>query len=82
MTKYIKPDLIEWISRNWEDRHKAGQVQELVEAIVAELKQECREAQRKCRREEVALWESLAADAQDQMFWDKLATLLHFSFDF
>ncbi len=82
MTKRVSPDMIHYIATNWEDRRRAGEVQELVEAIVAELKQECRAAQRKGRREEVAFWESLAADVQDQMFWDKLDTMLHFSFDF
>lgn len=82
MRKNVRPDMIEWISRNWEDRRNAGEVQEMVEAIVAELKQECRAAQRKGRSEDAAFWESLAADAQDQLFWDKMATLLHFSFDF
>lgn len=82
MKKSIKPDMIEWISRNWEDRRHAGEVQELIEAIVAELKQDYREAQRRGRRREVILFESLIADAQNQMFWDKMALLLSFSFDY
>ena len=74
--------MIEWISRNWNDRSKAGDVQELVEAIVAELKQDCREAQRRFRREDAIMLESLTTDVQDEAFWDKMNCLLHFSFDY
>lgn len=82
MTKHIRPDMIEYIARYWEDRRKASEVQELVEAIVSELKQKCREAQRRGRRDDVAFFESLIADAGDQMFWEKMDLLLHFSFDY
>ena len=83
MKKSIRPDMIEWISRNWEDRRKAGEVQELVEAIVAELKQDYRAWQRSHRDPQgQAFWESLIADVQDKMFWDKMSLLLHFSFDY
>ena len=83
MKKNIRPDMIEWISRNWEDRRKAGDVRELVEAIVAELKQDYRAWQRGHRDPKgQAFWESLIADVQDEMFWDKMDKLLHFSFDY
>ncbi len=83
MTKNVRPDLIEWISRNWEDRRNAQQVQEMVEAMVAELKKDYRAWQRGHRDPEgQAFWENLIADVQDEMFWDKMNHLLHFSFDF
>lgn len=83
MKKNINPNMIQWISQNWEDRRNAGEVQELVEAIVAELKQDYRVWQRGHRDPEgQAFWESLIADVQDKMFWDKMDHLLHFSFDY
>lgn len=82
MKKSVNTSMIEWISRNWEDPRHAGEVQEMVEAIVAELKQDCRAAQRNGKRELVAVLESLIGDAQDEMFWDKLYYLLHFNFDY
>ncbi len=82
MRKNITPSMIQWIYKNWEDRRNAGEVQELVEAIVAELKQDCREAQRRGRRDDVATFESMIADAQDKTFWEKMDYLLNFSFDY
>ena len=84
MKKYIRPDMVEWISRNWEDRRNAEQVHELVEAIVAELKQDYRAWQRRNRLtpDAQAYWEGIIADVQTQDFWDKMDHLLHFSFDF
>jgi hypothetical protein len=82
MKKNVTPGMIEWISRNWEDSQKAPEVQDLVEAIVAELKQDYRDAQRSGRRAKAAFLESLIGDAQDEMFWDKLDYLLHFNFDY
>lgn len=83
MRKNVRPDMIEWISRYWDDRRKGGEVQEVVEAIVAELKKDYRAWQRSHRDPEgQAHWESLIADVQDNMFWVKINHLLHFSFDY
>ena len=84
MKKNVTPGMIEWISRNWEDPRNAGEVQEMIEAIVAELKQDYRAWQRHHRAtpEEVAEWERLIADAQDKCFWDNMDYLLHFNFDY
>lgn len=84
MRKTVTPSMIEWIRKNWEDRRNAGEVQELVEAIAAELKHEYRAFQRSHRAtpEAQVHWECLIADVQDQMFWDKMDHLLHFSFDY
>lgn len=85
MRKNIDPRLIRWISENWEDSRNAEEVQEIVEAIVAELKQDYREYQRKHSRisdEACAHWEGLICDVQDQVFWNKMDHLLDFSFDF
>ena len=52
--------LIRYISENWGDARKGQEVQEMIEAIVAELKKDFREYQRKHSRmsdEAVAYWE-------------------------
>ena len=84
MRKNVTPSLIHAISENWENRRRAEETQELIEAIVAELKQDYREWQRNHRMtsEAQAHWEGLIADVQDQAFWDKLDHLLQFSFDY
>lgn len=83
MKKNINPNMIQWISQNWEDRRNAEEVQEMIEAIVAGLKQDYRAWQRSHRDPNgQAHWESLIADVQDQMFWDKMDHLLHFTFDY
>ena len=82
MTKTINPSMIEWISKNWNDRYHAGEVQEIVEAIVAELKQDCREAQRRFRRDDAAMLESLIEDVKTEMFWNKMEILRDYRFDY
>lgn len=82
MKKNVTPGMVEWISSNWQDRRKAPEVQELVEAIVAELKQDYRDAQRSGRRAKAAILENLIGNAQSEMFWDQLDYLLHFNFDY
>lgn len=46
MRKNVTPSLIHAISENWEDRRRAEETQELIEAIVAKLKQDYRAWQR------------------------------------
>lgn len=84
MKKNVTPSLIHAISENWEDRRRAEETQELIEAIVAELKQDYRAWQRKNRLtpDAEAYWEGLIADVQNQDFWDKMDHLLNFSFDY
>lgn len=84
MRKNVTPSLIHSISENWEDRRRAEETQELIEAIVAELKQDYRAWQRKNRLtpDAQAHWEGLIADVQNQDFWDKMDHLLNFSFDY
>ena len=84
MRKNITPNLIHAIAENWEDRRHAEETQEIIEAIVAELKQDYREWQRKHRMtpEAQAHWEGLIADVQDRMFWEKIDHLLDFYFDY
>ncbi len=77
--------LIRYISENWDDDRKGQEVQEMVEAIVAELKKDYRDYQRKHSRiseETEAYWESLFCNVQSRDFWDKFDHLLHFNFEF
>ena len=46
MKKSINASLVKFIIENFDDRQRADEVQELIEAIVAEIKQDYR----KCRR--------------------------------
>lgn len=77
--------LVRYISENWNDKRKSQEVQEMVEAIVAELKNDFRNYQRKHSRisdEDITFWEGLICDVQDQSFWDKMDYMLGFNFDF
>ena len=77
--------LIRYISENWEDERNGQKVQEMVEAIVAELKKDFRAYQRKHSRISDATmnhWHGLICDVQDRDFWEKLDHLLDFSFEF
>ena len=77
--------LIRYISENWDDDRKGQEVQEMLEAIVAELKKDFREYQRRHSRisdEAIAHWEGLICDVQNRDFWDKFDHLLDFGFEF
>ena len=77
--------LVRYISENWNDKRKSQEVQEMVEAIVAELKNDFRNYQRKHSRisdEDITFWEGLICDVQGQSFWDKMDYMLGFNFDF
>ena len=77
--------LVRYISENWNDKRKSQEVQEMVEAIGAELKNDFRNYQRKHSRisdEDITFWEGLISDVQDQSFWDKMDYMLGFNFDF
>lgn len=85
MKMNMNPNLIQKIVENWDDSRKGAEIQELIEAIVAELKKDYRDYQRKHYRmssEDVAFWESLIADATDKSFWEKIDYLLNFHFEY
>ena len=74
-----------YLVENWNDPQKGQKVQEMVEAIVSELKKDYREYQRKHSRmsdESVAHWEGLICDVQDLCFWEKIEHIMHFYFEF
>ena len=76
---------IRYISENWEDSKKGQEVQEMIEAIVSELKKDFREYHRKHSRvsdEAIAHWEGLISDVQNCDFGYKFDHLLDFSFEF
>lgn len=81
----VTPKLINQIANNWEDPRKAEETHELIEAIVAELKKDYRNFQRKHSRisaEDAAHWESLISDVETPEFWYKFDHLLNFGFEY
>ena len=83
MKKRVDSSLVEFILKNWNDSYRGEEVQEIIEAIVAELKQDYRDY---CRREsnpEVeACFEGLICDVQTIEFWMKFDYLSRFNFDY
>ena len=77
----INEQLIDYLANKWD---KEKDVQEIVFAIVAELKQDKRKAQRNYHYsdEDEAYWDNLIESVQEQEFWQKMDHLLHFSFDY
>ena len=76
---------IRYISENWDDDRNGQKVQEMIGAIVAELKKDFREYQRKHSRisdEAIDHWEGLICDIQNRDFWDKVDHLLGFCFEY
>lgn len=84
MKRCIDRKLTKYIVDNWEDRTRAQEVQDMLEAIVVELKSDLRDFERRHRMtdEERAHWESLIADVPTREFWEKIDHMLDFSFDF
>lgn len=81
----ITPDLIHEIAENWEDPRKGEETQEMIEAIVAELKKDYRDYQRRhynMSDEDAAHWEGLISDVTSREFWDKIDHLLQFRFEY
>lgn len=81
----MTPEVINEIAKNWEDPKKAEETQELIEAIVAELKKDYRNYQRKhsyMSDEDAQHWESLISDVTNPEFWYKFDHLLNFGFEF
>ncbi len=80
----MTPKLIHQIAEDLKDSKKAGKAQDVIEAIVAELKKDYRNYQRKhfsISAKATAHWESLISDVTDPEFWDKVDHLLNY-FDF
>ena len=84
MKKRVDSGLVEYILRNWDDNRNGEEVQEIIEAMVAELKQDYREDQRRHGRspESEAFWEGLIADIQSVEFWEKFDYMNRFEFDY
>lgn len=77
--------LIRFIAENWEDPRKGQKVQDMIEAIVAELKKDFRVYQRKHSRissKAIAHWEGLICEVQNPDFWYKMEHLLAFGFEY
>ena len=72
---------IERVVKNWDDAETQG----MIEAMVAELKKDCREAIRRnySHREECeAFYEDLIGQVQNEDFWNQMDHLLHFGFEY
>ena len=84
MKKRVDSGLVEYILRNWDDNRNGEEVQEIIEAIVAEIKQDYRDYQRRrgSNAEGEAFYEGLICDVQSQEFWDKLDYMYGFEFDY
>lgn len=84
MNKRIDSNLVGFILKNWENPNHAGEVQEIIEAIVAELKMDYRNYQRQYGRnnEGGAMFESLIDEVQSIEFWEKFDYMSGFSFPF
>ncbi len=63
---------------------RAQEVQDMLEAIVVELKSDLRDFERRHRMtdEDRAHWGALIADVPTREFWEKMDHMLDFSFDF
>ena len=84
MKKRVDTRLVDYIVDNWDDNRNGEEVQELVEAIVAELKQDYRNWQRTHRSnaDAEAFWEGLICDVQSLEFWEKFQYMSSFEFDY
>ena len=77
----VTPRFIAKLVKEWESED----TQEMVEAIVAELKKDCREALRRSygHRDEVQAWyDGMIGQAQNQEFWEQVDHILNFSFEY
>ena len=84
MKKSINASLVKFIIENFDDRQKADEVQELIEAIVAEIKQDYRECRRRRGddKETEVFFEGLICDVQTHEFWEKFDYMNRFEFDY
>ena len=84
MRKKVDSYLINHLASKWEAPREAEEIQEIVEAIVAEIKQDYRSYQRSHGRnpEAEAFFEGLISDVQSPDFWQKMDYMLGFGFDY
>ena len=84
MKKRVDTRLVDYIVSNWDDNRNGEEVQEIVEAIVAEIKQNHREYQRRHGRndEDDAFFEGMVCDVQSLEFWEKFQYMSSFEFDY
>ena len=84
MKKQVNRSLVDYIVSNWDDNRNGEEVQEIIEAIVAEIKQDHREYQRRHGRndEADAFFEGLICDVQSPEFWEKFQFMSSFEFDY
>jgi len=84
MRKKVDSYLINYFANKWESPRDAQEIQEISEAIVAEIKQDYRDHQRRHGRspEAEAFFEGLICDVQSPEFWQKLDYILGFEFDY
>ena len=78
----VTPSFISKLVKNWDNED----TQEMIEAIVAELKKDCREDLRHCygsKRDELeGWWEDLIGQVQNEDFWCQMDHLLNFYFEY
>ena len=80
----VDPSFISKVYHEWESE----ETQEVIEAVIAELKMDCREYLRhhycsSSEAEEVQNhFENLIAQVQNKEFWDQMDHLLHFGFEY
>ena len=84
MKKTVNSSLVQFILKNWDDSRNGEEVQEIIEAIVAQIKQDHRDYQRRHGRndEADAFYESVICYVQSPEFWDKLDYMSGFEFDY
>ena len=81
---HVDKKLIEYISKNWDDRKNAQEVSDIIQAIVTELKKDYRKESRSYsfQQEDDIHYQGLIDEVQTKMFWDNMAHMLNFYFDF
>ena len=78
----VNPSFIHKVVSNWDDED----TQEMIEAIVSELKIDCREELRHCSGRKAQEWqawyEELMGQVQNEDFWEQMDHLLGFNFEY
>ena len=78
----VDPQFVNHVAKNWSNE----QTQEMIEAMVCELKKDCREVCRHYSSDEaeeiLRHYSELEGQVQNEEFWHQMDHLLHFGFDF
>ena len=78
----VNPNFIHKVASSWDDET----TQEMIEAMVSELKKDCREKLRRCSGREAQEWqawyEELMGQVQNEDFWGQMDHLLDFYFEY